>query len=78
MGNGAKAQQKRDRAAKDGKKEPNSQLKTNEKAMNKKCNICMSTFLQTTSKKGLDEHAQNKHSKTGTECFGADVYNGSK
>lgn len=29
------AQQKRDRAAKDGKKEPNSQLKTNEKAMNK-------------------------------------------
>lgn len=28
MGNGAKAQQRRDRAAKDGKKEPSSQLKS--------------------------------------------------
>lgn len=27
---------------------------------------------------GLDEHAQNKHSKSGVDCFGAEVYNASK
>jgi hypothetical protein len=47
MGNGAKAQQKRERNQKDGKV-AKSQLKSNEKAMDIQCQICKSTFLKTT------------------------------
>ncbi|KAH6657305.1 At2g23090 like protein [Truncatella angustata] len=68
MGNGAKAQQKRERNAKDGKV-AKSQLKTNEKAMNIQCKICFSTFLATSRVPQLTEHAQNKHSKTLADCF---------
>ncbi|EXJ85208.1 hypothetical protein A1O3_05883 [Capronia epimyces CBS 606.96] len=69
MGNGAKAAQKRERNAKDGKKEPNSQLKSNAKAQSIKCKICFATFQSTTARKGLDEHASNKHSKSYEDCF---------
>ncbi|KAI0405791.1 At2g23090 like protein [Xylaria palmicola] len=48
MGNGAKAQQKRERNAKDANKGAKSQLKTNQKAMDIQCAICKSTFLKTT------------------------------
>ncbi|GAB0141786.1 hypothetical protein EsHS_00002365 [Epichloe bromicola] len=47
MGNGAKAQQKRERNAKDGKV-AKSQLKVNQQAMNIQCQICKATFLSTT------------------------------
>ncbi|KAL7008606.1 hypothetical protein EMMF5_001868 [Cystobasidiomycetes sp. EMM_F5] len=77
MGNGAKAQQKRERNDGKGKAEAKSQLKTNEAAMNKQCTICKQSFFATTNKKGMDEHASNKHSKTGKECFGA-IYDESK
>ncbi|PHH50260.1 hypothetical protein CFIMG_005980RA [Ceratocystis fimbriata CBS 114723] len=50
MGNGAKAQQKRERAAKDGKGAAKSQLKANAQACNIQCVICKSTFLQTIAK----------------------------
>ncbi|KAK9420483.1 hypothetical protein SUNI508_06479 [Seiridium unicorne] len=75
MGNGAKAQQKRERNAKDSKV-AKSQLKTadldrlqNQQAMDIQCQICKSTFLKTTRAPQLTEHAQNKHSKTIADCF---------
>ena len=71
MGNGAKAQQKRDRnnekAAKGGK----SQLKGNEAAKNIACKTCFQTFLSTSRGPELEQHAANKHSKTLAECFPA-------
>ncbi|KAK8103850.1 zinc-binding domain protein [Apiospora kogelbergensis] len=69
MGNGAKAQQKRERNAKDGKGTAKSQLKVNQQAMDIQCVICKSTFLKTTRAPQLTEHAANKHSKTITDCF---------
>lgn len=69
MGNGAKAQQKRERNAKDAKGAAKSQLKTNQKAMDIQCQICKSTFLKTTRTPQLTEHAVNKHSKTIADCF---------
>ncbi|KAL2399101.1 hypothetical protein ABEF95_007056 [Exophiala dermatitidis] len=69
MGNGAKAAMKRERNAKDGKKEPSSQLKSNAKAQSIKCKICFSTFQSTMARKGLEEHASNKHSKNYEDCF---------
>lgn len=68
MGNGAKAQQKRDRNAKDAKP-AKSQLKVNKQACDIQCQICKSTFLKTTKAPALTEHASNKHSKTLAECF---------
>ncbi|KAH7001631.1 At2g23090 like protein [Ilyonectria destructans] len=68
MGNGAKAQQKRDRNQKDGKV-AKSQLKVNKQACDIQCQICKSTFLKTTKAPALTEHAGNKHSKTLEECF---------
>ncbi|PWN93164.1 DUF1909-domain-containing protein [Acaromyces ingoldii] len=47
MGNGNRAQQKRERNAAAAKKEPKSQLKTNQAAMNVICMNCRQTFLQT-------------------------------
>lgn len=69
MGNGAKAQQKRERNAKDAKGAAKSQLKINVKAMDIQCQICKSTFLKTTRAPQLTEHAVNKHSKTLPDCF---------
>ncbi|KAF5130603.1 hypothetical protein E5D57_006941 [Metarhizium anisopliae] len=68
MGNGAKAQQKRERNAKDGKV-AKSQLKVNQQAMNIQCQICKATFLSTTKGPALQEHATNKHSKEIGDCF---------
>ncbi|KAI8324357.1 DUF1909-domain-containing protein [Martensiomyces pterosporus] len=69
MGNGAKAQMKRDRASKGAKGEQHSQLKVNQKAMSVVCQVCRTQFLCTISAKALEEHAENKHSKTIKECF---------
>jgi hypothetical protein len=69
MGNGAKAAQKRERNAKDGKKEANSQLKSNAKAQTIKCKICFSTFQSTAGRNNLEEHASNKHNKKYEDCF---------
>ncbi|KND91343.1 Uncharacterized protein TOPH_04046 [Tolypocladium ophioglossoides CBS 100239] len=68
MGNGAKAQQKRERNQKD-KNTAKSQLKVNEQAKNIQCAVCKATFLQTTRAAELTEHAANKHNKTLAECF---------
>ncbi|CAG9955129.1 hypothetical protein V2G26_011762 [Clonostachys chloroleuca] len=68
MGNGAKAQQKRERAQKDGKT-AKSQLKANQQACDIQCVVCKSTFLKTTKAPALTEHAENKHNKTLAEAF---------
>ncbi|KAM5367673.1 hypothetical protein ACJZ2D_009874 [Fusarium nematophilum] len=47
MGNGAKAQQKRERNQKDSKA-AKSQLKVNKQACDIQCQVCKSTFLKTT------------------------------
>ncbi|THH19711.1 hypothetical protein EW146_g1478 [Bondarzewia mesenterica] len=70
MGNGAKAAQKRERnAEKNGGKGSKSQSKVNEAAKNIVCSICRQPFLITTRAPALEEHSQNKHSKTMAECF---------
>ncbi|KAG2373831.1 hypothetical protein C9374_011716 [Naegleria lovaniensis] len=70
--NGAKAAQKRERNMKKMaslNKKPSSQLKTNEKALTYQCNVCKQTFLCTTKREVLQEHAENKHKKTLAEAF---------
>ncbi|KAJ7932629.1 At2g23090 like protein [Mycena leptocephala] len=70
MGNGAKAAQKRERNAEKGAaKGSKSQAKVNEAAKSIVCGTCKQSFLITTRAPALEEHAQNKHSKTMAECF---------
>jgi len=69
MGNGAKAQQKRERNAAKAGGTAKSQVKSNEAAMNIICQTCRQTFFATTRAPALEEHAQNKHSKTLADCF---------
>ncbi|KAJ3736956.1 At2g23090 like protein [Lentinula guzmanii] len=69
MGNGAKAAQKRERSAKNTDKGHTSQLRANEAAKSIICQSCRQAFFVTTRQPALEEHAQNKHSKTMTECF---------
>ncbi|KAI9012566.1 At2g23090 like protein [Phycomyces blakesleeanus] len=69
MGNGQKAQMKRERNAKSAGKAANSQLKVNEAAKNIICKQCFQTFLCTSREKALTEHAENKHGKTMKDCF---------
>ncbi|PNS14302.1 hypothetical protein CAC42_6815 [Sphaceloma murrayae] len=69
MGNGAKAQQKRERNAADAKKGPTSQLKANAAAQSKKCKKCFQTFQSTANQKALEEHASSKHSLKYEDCF---------
>ncbi|KAJ4317321.1 hypothetical protein N0V94_005006 [Neodidymelliopsis sp. IMI 364377] len=71
MGNGAKAQQKRDRKGDTGPV-AKSQLKANAAAQTVKCKTCFQTFQSTTNRKVLTEHASNKHSKQFTDCFEAE------
>ncbi|KAI8329225.1 At2g23090 like protein [Chlamydoabsidia padenii] len=68
MGNGQKAQMKRERNAK-AAKGPASQLKVNAAAKNIICKTCFQTFLCTSREKALTEHAENKHNKKMSECF---------
>ncbi|PVU89548.1 hypothetical protein BB559_005054 [Furculomyces boomerangus] len=69
MGNGAKAQTRRDRNAKDKASKAGSQLKVNQQAKNIVCTVCRSTFLCTSRAKSLAEHAENKHNKKLEDCF---------
>ncbi|KAI0936074.1 hypothetical protein AcW1_000405 [Taiwanofungus camphoratus] len=69
MGNGAKAAQKRERNAAKAGSAAKSQTKTNQAAMNILCQTCRQAFMLTTRAPQLEEHAQNKHGKTLTECF---------
>ncbi|KAF9090802.1 hypothetical protein BGX29_007125 [Mortierella sp. GBA35] len=69
MGNGQKAQMKRERNAKNAGGTANSQLKVNEAAKSIVCQTCRQTFLCTIRAKALEEHATNKHSKTMNDCF---------
>ncbi|CAH1762075.1 1847_t:CDS:2 [Entrophospora sp. SA101] len=70
MGNGQKAQHKRERNQKtNGAKNTSSQLKANEAARTVICQVCRNTFLCTIRAKALSEHADNKHSKTLQDCF---------
>ncbi|CAO3625283.1 unnamed protein product [Cunninghamella blakesleeana] len=68
MGNGQKAQMKRERNAKTQTK-ANSQLKVNAAAKNIICKKCFQTFLCTSREKALTEHAVNKHNLTLKDCF---------
>ncbi|KAF1958029.1 DUF1909-domain-containing protein [Byssothecium circinans] len=73
MGNGNRAQQKRERnAAKTKGAEPKSQLKSNAAALTIKCKTCFQSFQSTTSRKMLTEHATNKHTKGFEDCFNAE------
>ncbi|KAF9480457.1 DUF1909-domain-containing protein [Pholiota conissans] len=70
MGNGAKAQQKRERnAEKNAGGGSKSQAKVNEAAKSIVCATCRQPFLITTRAPALEEHSKNKHSKTMAECF---------
>ncbi|TEB39314.1 DUF1909-domain-containing protein [Coprinellus micaceus] len=69
MGNGAKAQQKRERNAKDANKGGKSQLKANEASKTIVCQTCRQPFMNTTRAPALEEHATSKHSKTLADCF---------
>jgi len=69
MGNGAKAQQKRERNAKDASTGGKSQLKSNAAAKSIICKTCKQDFQVTTKRPALEEHASNKHSKTYDDCF---------
>jgi len=70
MGNGAKAQQKRERNAAKGPAGGKSTLKVNEAAKTIICTTCRQTFLVTTRAPALTEHVENKHAgKTPKECF---------
>ncbi|KAF8971562.1 DUF1909-domain-containing protein [Flammula alnicola] len=82
MGNGAKAQQKRERNAdKNAAGGSKSQAKVNEAAKSIVCATCKQPFLITTRAPAslrlalffltfrLEEHSKNKHSKTIAECF---------
>eukprot|EP00238_Polyblepharides_amylifera_P008900 CAMPEP_0196581308 /NCGR_PEP_ID=MMETSP1081-20130531/33571_1 /TAXON_ID=36882 /ORGANISM="Pyramimonas amylifera, Strain CCMP720" /LENGTH=106 /DNA_ID=CAMNT_0041901499 /DNA_START=257 /DNA_END=577 /DNA_ORIENTATION=+ len=40
-----------------------SQAKTNSAAMSIKCNVCMQTFMCTSTEAKLKEHSENKHPK---------------
>jgi hypothetical protein len=68
MGNGAKAQSKRERT-KDHSKAPSSQLKSNAAAKTIICKTCRQDFQKTTNRTALEEHASNKHKKTYDDCF---------
>ncbi|KAL8387872.1 hypothetical protein RB595_009611 [Gaeumannomyces hyphopodioides] len=70
MGNGNRAQQKRERNAKDQKGIKKSQLKVNEQAKKIQCEICKVTFLSTIRGEELEQHSINKHAKRDmVECF---------
>ncbi|KAG6837129.1 hypothetical protein H0H93_014435 [Arthromyces matolae] len=69
MGNGAKAQQKRERNNNSDKAGGKSQSKVNEAAKSIVCSDCKQPFLITTRAPALTEHAQNRHSKTMEQCF---------
>ncbi|SPO25520.1 uncharacterized protein UTRI_03060_B [Ustilago trichophora] len=69
MGNGAKAQQKRERNAKAAGGEAKSQKKVNEAAKNVQCKVCFQTFLMTVREPALTAHASDRHNKTLAECF---------
>ncbi|KAH7115841.1 At2g23090 like protein [Dendryphion nanum] len=72
MGNGAKAQQKRDRAKEKGPKEAKSQLKANNAAQTIKCKTCFQTFQSTSQRQLLRTHAKDRHSKEFQDCFEAE------
>ncbi|KAJ2362253.1 hypothetical protein H4S02_011432, partial [Coemansia sp. RSA 2611] len=68
MGNGNKAQMKRERNAKAGT-EAKSQLKINVASKTIQCKTCFQTFMCTSKAPELTLHASNKHDKTLPECF---------
>ncbi|KAJ4476739.1 At2g23090 like protein, partial [Lentinula aciculospora] len=66
---GAKAAQKRERNTKNASKGPTSQQKTNDAAKSIICQTCKQAFFITTRQPALEEHSQNKHTKSMSECF---------
>ncbi|KAJ9123352.1 hypothetical protein QFC22_001551 [Naganishia vaughanmartiniae] len=70
MGNGAKAQMKRDKNAAGAGKGGASQLKTNTASQSIQCKTCFQTFQSTAKVAELTQHAENKHSnKAKADCF---------
>ncbi|KAL0478049.1 hypothetical protein AKO1_005413, partial [Acrasis kona] len=72
--NANKAQQKRERNAKNDKaKEPTSQLKANQSANQAfVCTVCRQPYMSTTREEQLREHVDSKHAKnnaTFEQCF---------
>ncbi|WVO14050.1 hypothetical protein L204_101675 [Cryptococcus depauperatus] len=71
MGNGAKAQQRKERGAKEaGKKGDPSQLKTNAASLSIQCDICKAVFQGTSTIVVLQQHVDSKHPKSEVKkCF---------
>ncbi|WWC69293.1 uncharacterized protein I206_103231 [Kwoniella pini CBS 10737] len=71
MGNGAKAQQRKDRAGtKPADKGASSQLKTNAAAQTIQCDTCKATFQGTSKQPMLQLHVDSKHPKSDFKtCF---------
>ncbi|CEH14175.1 Zinc finger protein 706 [Ceraceosorus bombacis] len=70
MGNGNRAQQKRERNAKEAKKGPTSQLKANQASLTVQCGICKHPFMSTVRAPALMEHINGKHpGKDIKTCF---------
>lgn len=70
-GNAQKTAMKRAKAQEQASKAgAGSQLKQNNAAMTKKCNVCLATFVCTTTEAKLKEHWENKHPKSElSACF---------
>ncbi|TPX35673.1 hypothetical protein SmJEL517_g01926, partial [Synchytrium microbalum] len=66
---GAKAQQKRERNAKDAKTGPTSQLKANQASLTIQCKICLQTFMMTSSRTQLESHLNKHAGKEFAACF---------
>ncbi|KAI0151630.1 At2g23090 like protein [Xylariaceae sp. FL1272] len=61
MGNGNRAQQKRERKNKDAPKEAKSQLKSNAAATDHKCKKCFVDFFKTARRPEIMRHMEAKH-----------------
>jgi ribosomal protein L9 len=71
-GNGARAQQKRERNQKkqSQQKTAKSQLKSNQAALTIQCKVCKQSFMCVSSQEVLRRHAENRHPKLEfSQCF---------
>jgi uncharacterized CHY-type Zn-finger protein len=71
-GNGARAQQRRERAQKKQRqqKTAKSQLKTNQAALTIQCKVCKQSFMCVSNQDELRRHAENRHPKLEfAQCF---------
>eukprot|EP00897_Mesotaenium_endlicherianum_P003453 jgi/Mesen1/3135/ME000184S02205 len=69
-GNAQKSKTARERNLAKAGSNKGSQLKSNEKAMNIQCKVCMQSFICTTNEAKCKEHAEARHPKADLfQCF---------